>query len=65
MTREIAVSVRPAAAIADVSESTIREAISKHELPAYRVGNSIRVVWADLDRWLRGQAPRVASEGAR
>lgn len=52
MTRPIAVAVKTAAAMTDVSETTLRDAISKQQLPAYRVGRAIRVRVADLEDWL-------------
>lgn len=60
----IALSVRTAAAELEVSETTIREAINKQVLPAYRVGRSIRVARGDLEEWFRGLV-RVGSEDDR
>lgn len=60
----IAVSVKTAAALLDVSESTIREAINKQQIPAFRVGRSPRIKVADLDAWCDAQ-PRVGSEDDR
>ena len=57
----LAVSVRTAAQLTEISETTIREAINKQKLPAYRVGRSIRIRTADLDQWL-GALVRVGSE---
>lgn len=57
----LAVSVKTAAAMTDLSESTIREAIDNQKLPAYRVGRAIRVMVADLEQWLAGLV-RVGSE---
>lgn len=57
----LAVSVKTAAAMTDLSESTIRAAIDDQHLPAYRVGRSIRILAADLEQWLTGLA-RVGSE---
>ncbi|WP_182377846.1 helix-turn-helix domain-containing protein [Nocardioides sp. WS12] len=59
--QQIAASVRTLAALLDVSETTIREAINKQELPAFRVGRAIRVFVDDAKDWLRGQT-RVGSE---
>ncbi len=53
-TNALAVSVKTAAAMTDLSETTIREAIDKRELPAYRVGRAVRVLVVDLKDWLRG-----------
>jgi excisionase family DNA binding protein len=61
MTEQIAVSVKTAAALTDLSETTIREAIDKQVLPAYRVGRSIRIKVADLEAWIDGLT-RVGSE---
>lgn len=58
---QLAVSVKRAAAMTDLSESTIREAIDKKVLPAYRVGRAIRVTVEDLTQWLVGLT-RVGSE---
>lgn len=57
----LAVSVKTAAAMTDLSESTIREAIEKQSLPAYRVGRAIRVTVDDLKAWVVGRV-RVGSE---
>ena len=48
----LAMSVRTASARTEISETTIRDAINKQQLPAYRVGRSIRIKVADLDTWL-------------
>jgi excisionase family DNA binding protein len=61
MTAPLAVSVKTAAAMTDLSETTIREAIDKQRLPAYRVGRAIRVLVVDLQAWLAGLT-RVGSE---
>lgn len=60
----LAVSVKTAAAMTDLSETTIREAIDKQELPAFRVGRAIRVLVADLETWLTSLV-RVGSEDDR
>lgn len=60
----IAVAVKTAAAMTDLSESTIREAIDKGALPAYRVGRSIRIKVSDLEDWIDGLV-RVGSEDDR
>lgn len=57
----MAVSIRNAAQITDISETTLRDAINKQELPAHRVGRAIRIRVADLDDWLAG-LPRVGDE---
>lgn len=61
MTEQLAVSVKTAAAITDLSETTIREAIDAQSLPAYRVGRAIRVLTDDLREWLAGRT-RVGSK---
>lgn len=61
MSAQIAASVKSAAALTDLSESSIREAIDKQELPAYRVGRAIRITVADLESWLTSRT-RVGSE---
>ena len=38
----------------DLSETTIREASDKRELPASRGGRAVRVLVVDLKDWLRG-----------
>lgn len=60
----LAVSVRSAAQLTEISETTIREAINKQALPAFRVGRSIRIKVADLESWLDGLV-RVGSEEDR
>lgn len=60
----IALKVSTAAAELDVSERTIRDAIGRGELPAYRVGTKgtgVRIDRDDLREWLRSR-PRVGAE---
>ena len=65
MTQErIAASIRTLSDLLDVSETTLREAINKQHLPAYRVGRVIRVFLDDAHAWLASQ-PRVGSEDDR
>jgi excisionase family DNA binding protein len=59
--RQHAFSVRTAADTYEVSETVLREAISKQQLPAYRIGRAIRVNAVDLAEWFRGLT-RVGSE---
>jgi len=59
--QQIAVSVKTAAAITDLSEATIRVAMNKQELPAFKVGRSPRIFVDDLKDWLKGRV-RVGSE---
>lgn len=54
MSEQLAVSVKNAAAILDLSETTIRAAIDTEALPAYRVGRAIRVSVDDLKQWFAG-----------
>lgn len=61
MNLQIAASVKTAAAMTDLSEATIREAINKQVLPAYRVGRTIRVRVEDLEQWISSRT-RVGSE---
>lgn len=61
MNGQIAVSVKTAASLTDLSEASIREAIDTQRLPAYRVGRAIRIRTADLEDWLSGLV-RVGSE---
>lgn len=49
----IAVSVKIAAAMVDVSETTIREAINTKALTAFRVGRSIRIHLTELEAWTK------------
>lgn len=64
MTRPIAVGIKTAAAMTDLSETTVREAINKQQLPAYRVGRVIRVKVSDIEEWVSGLT-RVGSEDDR
>lgn len=64
MSEPIALSVKSAAGSLEVSESTIREAINKQELPAFRVGRAIRIDVADLRDWFKGRT-RVGSDDDR
>lgn len=61
MNGQIAVSVKTAAALVDVSETTLRAAIDSQGLPAYRVGRSIRIKVSDLEEWVDNLV-RVGSE---
>jgi excisionase family DNA binding protein len=63
VTGQIAVKVKTAAAVTEISETTIREAISKQELPAFRVGREIRIRVIDLETWV-ASLPRVGEESA-
>lgn len=54
MTSQIAVAIKTAAAMTDLSEYSIRDAINKQQLPAYRVGRAIRIKVADLESWVSG-----------
>lgn len=54
MTPQRAYSVRSAATAYEVSETTLREAINKKVLRAYRVGRSIRIGADDLEEWFHG-----------
>lgn len=56
-----AYSVRTASAAYEISETVLREAINRQELPAYRVGRAIRVSAEDIEQWFRGLT-RVGSE---
>lgn len=51
---QLAYTVRNAAALLDVSESSIREAINKQALRAFRVGRGIRIDHDDLMGWFHG-----------
>lgn len=57
----LAVSVKRASAMTDISETTIRDAINKQALPAHRIGRQIRIRVSDLDEWF-SNLPRVGSE---
>lgn len=56
-----ALSVKSAAAELELSESTIREAVNRQKLPAYRVGRAIRIEKTDLMEWFRSLV-RVGSD---
>ena len=60
----IAVQVKTAAGLIDVSPDTIRQAVNKGTLPAFRVGRTIRIFTADLEEWCRNQTV-VGSEDDR
>ena len=60
----IAVSVRTAATLTEISETTIRDAINKQALPAFRVGRQIRIKVSDLESWVDSLV-RVGSEEDR
>lgn len=48
-------SVKTVAAETELSETTVRDAINKRELPAFYVGRMIRVLPADVTAWLQTQ----------
>lgn len=52
-------TVRQAAELASVSEKTIRRKIDDGEIVATRIGTSVRVRRAELDRYLEGSAQRA------
>ena len=54
-------TVREAAAFSKVSVSTLRRAIRRNRLTAYRVsgGSAIRLDKADVDAWLRQCPTRI------
>lgn len=60
----LSVTVRTAAQMTEISETTIRDAINKQDLPAFRVGRSIRIKVADLSAWVDSLV-RVGSEDDR
>jgi excisionase family DNA binding protein len=60
----LAVSVKTAAAMVDLSESTIRQAIDKQQIPAFRVGRAVRLYVTDLQAWTETLV-RVGSEDDR
>jgi excisionase family DNA binding protein len=63
----IAVTVRTASQLTEISETTIRDAINKQKLPAYRVGRAgsgIRIKTSDLEAWVESLV-RVGSDEDR
>ncbi|GAA2007813.1 helix-turn-helix domain-containing protein [Nocardioides kribbensis] len=64
MTGQIAVSVKTAAALTELSETTVRAAIDAQALPAFRVGRSIRIRTDELNDWFSSLV-RVGSEEDR
>lgn len=64
MIEPIAVAVKTAAVLTDLSETTIRAAIDSEALPAYRVGRVIRIRTEDLQQWM-ASLTRVGSEEDR
>lgn len=46
-------NVKQASEMLQVSVGTIRNMLSRNELPSLRVGKQIRFVREDLDRWVR------------
>jgi len=53
-----------AAAELALSERTIRRAIAAGDLPAYKVGKSVRIRRADLEAWLESKRLPNARSGA-
>lgn len=48
----------------ELSERTLRRAISAGELPAYKVGKSVRIRRTDLDAWMESKRVPHARSGA-
>ncbi len=46
------VTIGDAADIAKMSTRTLRRAISRGEIPAYRVGGGLRLIDADVHAWM-------------
>jgi excisionase family DNA binding protein len=51
------ISMADAAEIAKVSAKTVRRAIGRGEIPAYRVGKVLRRCHADVHAWVTSRAP--------
>ena len=45
-------SYADACAVTGLSLSTIKRVIARHEIPALKIGRSVRIRRADLDAWL-------------
>lgn len=60
MPEDISGSVRQAASLTSLSETYIRDAIYRGELPARKVGNRVVIVFDDLRKWIESH-DRVAS----
>ncbi len=52
---------REVAAATGLSRSMVYELIGRGELPAIRVGKSVRVPVADLQQWIRDQTAQQAA----
>lgn len=52
-TERLSVSIDTAAELHNVSTKTIRRAIERGDLPAYRIGRAIRIKATDLDRIMK------------
>lgn len=61
MPEPIAVGVREAAGMVRLSETEIRSAINRLELPAVRRGRAIRITTDDLRAWIAG-LPKVGAD---
>jgi excisionase family DNA binding protein len=51
-----------AARFLSVSEQTVYRILRRGELPAFRVGHSIRITQTDLENYLRAQSPPLQED---
>lgn len=59
----LAVSIKSAARMVELDPSTIRDAIDRLQLPAFRVGRVIRIFVVDLEEWLARTPAREGGAG--
>lgn len=51
--KKIAVSIKEAAKMLDLSEMTVRRMVKAGKMPAKKIGQQWRIPVADLEKWLR------------
>ena len=56
------VTVQEAASYARVSPSTVRRAIKRKRLVAFRIGSAIRLQRDDVDAWIRAVQTGVSND---
>lgn len=55
MEQSLAVAIKTAAQLLEVSPSTIRRAIKSGHLKTVRIGRSVRILRGDLHDWVRSR----------
>ena len=64
-TTPVYASVRAEAARLAISHKTLRRAVSRGEIPAYRAGRAVRLKPPEVDAWAAGQLDRTDGQAVR